>query len=53
MIFSFFNAEYNPTKMPVIKHYFFRLDEGQALLDELCKQMNASGMKQPVIEEDK
>ncbi len=52
IFFHFFNADYSPLKMPVIKKYFFRLDEGQALMDELCKQMKACGMRQPKIEED-
>ena len=53
IIFNFFNKAYDPLQMPVIKKYFFRLDDGQAFMDDLCKLMKENGVKQPTIEEEK
>ena len=53
IIFNFFNEKYDPMTMPVIKKYIFKLSEGNALIDEICKQMKIAGHRQPLIEEDK
>jgi hypothetical protein len=50
-ILHFFNAEYDPKKLPVIKKFLFELSECQDFVDELCKQIKLGGGKLPLLDE--
>lgn len=51
LVLNFFNAEYNPIKLPVVKKYSFRFDDANEFIDELLNLMNECGYKKPILEE--
>eukprot|EP00826_Nyctotherus_ovalis_P046584 TRINITY_DN527_c0_g2_i9.p1 TRINITY_DN527_c0_g2~~TRINITY_DN527_c0_g2_i9.p1 ORF type:complete len:214 (-),score=80.28 TRINITY_DN527_c0_g2_i9:144-785(-) len=51
VVLTFFNKEYDPMKLPIVKKYLLRFDDANEFIDELLNLMNESGYKKPTIEE--
>ena len=51
VVFHFFNKDYNPSKLPVIKKHVFSVQDGKRVIEELKGKCTALFGKAIIVEE--